>query len=193
MCSPPPSDQQYVNSEVTMIEYVRATLISQYEAALSMLNQCVAACPAEHWDAKIGNGPFRWVVYHTLFFTDLYLTTSNEEFELRDLHRRVGDEREDRACLGLEHVEALEYATVCRAKIPVTLSIETPELLAGPSGFSWYPISRGELHLVNIRHIQHHAGQLSAFLRKVNANLVHCHSLILGLPRWKQPCFHLQD
>jgi hypothetical protein len=24
-------------------------------------------------------------------------------------------------------------------------------------------------------------------------SLVHCHSLILGLPRWKHPCFHLQD
>jgi hypothetical protein len=170
-----------------MIEYVRATLISQYEAALSMLNQCVAACPAEHWDAKIGNGPFRWVVYHTLFFTDLYLTTSNEEFELRDLHRRVGDEREDRACLGLEHVEALEYATVCRAKIPVTLSIETPELLAGPSGFSWYPISRGELHLVNIRHIQHHAGQLSAFLRKVNDALADRKALPWVRSGWRDP------
>lgn len=154
-----------------MIEYVRATLISQYEAALSMLNQCVAACPAEHWDAKIGNGPFRWVVYHTLFFTDLYLSPSNEAFELRELHHRVGDEREDRACLGLQHDEALEYVTICHEKVPIALAGETPESLAGPSGFSWYPIPRGELHLNNIRHIQHHTGQLSAYLRKVNEEL----------------------
>jgi len=154
-----------------MDEYIKQILINQYEAALAMLNRCIAACPPEHWDAKIGNGPFRWVVYHTLFFTDLYLSPSNEAFELRELHLRVGDEREDRACLGLERDEALEYITICREKILVALATETPESLAGPSGFSWYPISRGELHVNNIRHLQHHTGQLSAYLRKVNATL----------------------
>jgi hypothetical protein len=154
-----------------MIDYLKQTLTAQFEAALCMLNQCIAACPPEHWDAKIGNGPFRWVVYHTLFFTDLYLSPSNETFEFRELHHRVGDEREPQPCLGLEQADALEYVAVCREKALTAVAAETPESLAGPSGFSWYPISRGEFHINNIRHIQHHTGQLSAYLRKVNDEL----------------------
>ena len=155
-----------------MIDYVQQTLTNQFEAALSMLNQCIAACPPDHWDAKIANGPFRWVVYHTLFFTDLYLSPSNDAFELRELHHRVGDERKPQPCLGLEQHEALDYVAVCRDKMLAAIATETPESLAGPSGFSWYPISRCELHLVNLRHIQHHTGQLSAYLRKDNHTIV---------------------
>jgi uncharacterized damage-inducible protein DinB len=34
------------------------------------------------------------------------------------------------------------------------------------SGFDWLPTNRMELHLYNIRHIQHHTGQLVERLRQ---------------------------
>jgi hypothetical protein len=153
-----------------MIDYVRQILTGQFEAALCMLNQCVAACPAEHWEGKIASGTFRWVAYHTLFFTDYYLSPSEQTFTLRELHARGGDEREPVACRGLEKDETLAYAQVCRAKAVETIAMETPGSLALPSGFSWLPFSRGELHLYSIRHVQHHAGQMSAFLRRIHGD-----------------------
>jgi hypothetical protein len=42
-----------------MIEYVKQLLMSQFEASLAMLRQCIAACPPEHWEGKIANGTFR--------------------------------------------------------------------------------------------------------------------------------------
>ena len=36
-----------------------------------------------------------------------------------------------------------------------------------PSGFHWLPFTRGEAHLYNLRHIQHHAGQLIDRIREV--------------------------
>ena len=33
------------------------------------------------------------------------------------------------------------------------------------SGFSWLPMSKLELHFYNIRHLQHHIGQLDDRLR----------------------------
>src|ERR687884_626066 len=57
-----------------MIEYVRTILTGQFEAALCMLNQCVRACPPEHWEGKIANNTFRQVAYHTLFYVELYLS-----------------------------------------------------------------------------------------------------------------------
>jgi uncharacterized damage-inducible protein DinB len=151
-----------------MIKYVHQLLASQFEAALSMLRQCIAACPLEHWEDKIASGTFRWVAYHTLFFTDLYLSPSAEAFQLRDLHERGGDERQDIQCPGLDQAETLAYLDLCREKMLATLATETRESLEGESGFSWYPVSRGELHLVNIRHIQHHTGALYAHLRRVD-------------------------
>ena len=41
--------------------------------------------------------------------------------------------------------------------------------LAGPSGFHWLKFSRLELHVYNIRHLQHHVGQLNAALRRHQA------------------------
>jgi len=151
-----------------MLEYLKKSVIGQYEGALSMLLHCIDACPPKHWESKIAQSPVRWVVYHTLFFTDLYLSPSNDDFVLRELHKRGGDERGPEACIGLPKDEALAYLPLCREKMLQSVASETEASLAGPSGFFWYEISRGEMHLVNIRHIQHHTGQLSAFLRRVD-------------------------
>src|SRR6266536_1815743 len=153
--------------------YLNQILRNQFDAALCMFNQCIAACPQEHWEGKIANGTFRWVAYHTLFFVDLYLSPSEDAFELRELHRIGGDEREPVTCIGLNKDETLAYVPICRAKMIQTIDSETPESLAGPSGFSYRKFSRGELHINNIRHVQHHGGQLSAYLRRAVPTLDH--------------------
>jgi hypothetical protein len=151
-----------------MTEYFKQVLINQFEAALSMLNHGITACPPKHFEGKIASGTFRWVAYHTLFYVDLYLSTSEEAFQRREFHERGGDERGLALNDGLAQDEALAYLDVCRQKMHAAIAAETPESLAGPSGFSWYPITRGELHLNNIRHIQHHTGALYAYLRRVD-------------------------
>jgi hypothetical protein len=151
-----------------MIGYVKKILADQFEAALCMMDHCIRACPPQHWEGKIANGTFRWAAYHTLFFVDLYLSRGDEDaFVLRDLHHRGGDEREPVACPGLSIDETLAYVAICRQKMLETLAGETAESLQGPCGFSYRKISRGELYVYNIRHVQHHTGQLSACLRRV--------------------------
>ena len=90
---------------------------------------------------------------------------------LRDFHHRGGDERLPGACAGLDKDETLAYVSICRQKMLETLAAETAESLQGPSGFSHRPSTRGELHLYNLRHVQHHTGQLSAYLRRVDPSL----------------------
>src|SRR5262245_32843960 len=151
-----------------MLELVKEILVGQFEASLAMLNVCISACAEEHWEGKIAHGSFRWVAYHTLFFVDLYLSESEEAFQLRDLHERGGDERGEEASPGLPKQETLAYVPICRQKMLETIAAETAESLTGPSGFSYRKISRAELHIYNIRHIQHHTGQLSAYVRRVD-------------------------
>ena len=151
-----------------MIQYFNTILTAQFEAALCMLNECVSKCPQEHWEGRIANDTFRQVAYHTLFFVDLYLSSSEAAFQLRECHHRGGDERSSTAvCAGLPKDETLSYLAICRQKALETLDSETLESLQRESGFSWLPFSRGELHLSNIRHVQHHTGQLSAYLRRI--------------------------
>jgi uncharacterized damage-inducible protein DinB len=154
-----------------MVDYVKQILAGQFEAALCMLNQCLAHCPQEHWEGKIANITFRQVAYHTLFFVDFYLSPSEEKFVLRELHQRGGDELQPAPTLGLPKEEALAYLALCREKLREALAAETAESLAGPSGFAYRRFSRGELYIYNLRHVQHHTGQLSAYLRRADAAL----------------------
>jgi hypothetical protein len=151
-----------------MIEYVKKILTDQFEAALCMIDHCIRACPPQHWEGKIANLTFRSVAYHTLFWVDLGLSPGDADaFVLRDFHHRGGDEREIAACPGLSKDETLAYIAICRQKMLETLAGETAESLQGPCGISRRKITRGELYVYNIRHVQHHTGQLSAYLRRV--------------------------
>ncbi len=154
-----------------MTNYVNSILMSQFEAALAMLKQCVQVCPPEHYEGKIANDTFRTIAYHTLFWTDYYLSPGEPSFELRELNHRGGDDRVLASSPGLTRDETLSYVEICRQKLVDTLAAETPEILAGPSGVSRFSFSRGELHLYNLRHIQHHTGALSAYLRRVDPSL----------------------
>ena len=149
-----------------MIDYFKAVLAGQFEASLCMLDRCVRRCPDEHWEGRIGNRTFSQVAYHTLYFVDLYLSPCTDAFEPRDFHRRAGGKRLG-AGGSLTRDDTLAYLALCRRKAVETLAGETSASLRGPSGFVRLPFSRGETHLYNIRHVQHHTGQLSAYLRRV--------------------------
>ena len=136
-----------------------------------MLDQCVRNCPEQHWEGLVASGSCRWVVYHTLFFTDYYLSPTEEAFELGELNLRGGDERLPVACPGLSQADSREYLAICRRKAVETFARETSAVLEGPSGFPTKRFSRGELHLYSMRHIQHHTGQVSAYLRRVDPTL----------------------
>ncbi len=161
-----------------MIEYIRKILAGQFEAALCMMNDCITKCPPEHWDSPIGKYPFWQVAYHTLCFLDLYLSPDEKTYQLRNgsdggpiLHPAGWSEFNDEyPSRRFEHKEIIEYLNICRRKMVDTFAAETRESLEGGSGQSRLPFSRGELHLYNMRHLQHHTGQLSAFLRRINAD-----------------------
>lgn len=147
--------------------YLNQILLNQFEAALAMLRQCIEACPPEHWEGKIANATFRQVAYHTLFFVDVYLSRGEAAFELRELHRRGGDEREDVVSDGLSQAETLQLLAICLQRVRETLAVESQVDLEGPSGFVRRKFTRGELHIYSLRHVQHHGAQLSAYLRRV--------------------------
>ena len=157
-----------------MLETLKLLLAHQYDATLSTLNLCIDRCPEASWDAPVAKLRFCQAAYHTVFCTDLYLqpTGDPEEFTGQPFHLdHAGDFRDyeemtDRPpALLYGKSFVTDYVRHVRGKAQETVARESAEVLAGPSGFDWRKCSRAELHVYNLRHVQHHAAQLSLRLR----------------------------
>ena len=155
-----------------MLGVFKQLIANQFEAALCTLNACVERCPDANWNARVGNLAFCQVAFHTLFYADFYLGRNEESFREQAFHRdnpqffRDYEEFEDRAQVLLYERSAIKrYMTHCRSKAAQAIAAETPESLVAPCGFARRTFSRAELYVYNLRHIQHHAAQLSLRLR----------------------------
>jgi hypothetical protein len=147
------------------------SLKSQYDASLAMLEEVIDRCPEHIWFATDSRNRFWHIVYHALFYTHLYLHRSEEEFRPLALHQPAarlldGSPREATDELMVlnpySKEQMLDYLALCRADIDTRIP---NEVLSAASGFDWLSMNRFELHLYNIRHLQHHCGQLTDRLR----------------------------
>jgi uncharacterized damage-inducible protein DinB len=62
--------------------------------------------------------------------------------------------------------ELLAYLEHGRTKCRTAIAAMTEERANRRCGFSWLDLSLGEVLLYNMRHVQHHAGQLNLILRQ---------------------------
>ena len=150
-----------------MKEFVTTLIKSQFLAALQTLRQGIDTCDEESWTADHIDTAVNQVVFHSLYFTDLYLNPSPDGFKDQQFHLDRPDffqdyeEEEDRIPRNAyPRSGCIEYLDFCFQKAIDVIDSETESSLKGESGFSWLNFSRGELHIYNTRHIQHHAAQL---------------------------------
>jgi hypothetical protein len=155
-----------------MLDIFRILIANQYEAALCTLNACVDKCPQAAWNGPVVNIKFCQVTFHTLFYADYYLGVTEDPFRQQEFHRKHAgvfrdyEELEPHAPVNLYEKAWIQvYVEFCRQKAVSVARSETAESLAAPAGFPRKPFTRAELHMYNIRHIQHHSAQLSMRLR----------------------------
>jgi len=155
-----------------MLDTLEAMLTNQYEAALCTLNTCIERCPDASWNMPVVRYPFSQVVLHTLIYADVYLGRDLASFYEQPFHKANADFFGDYEQLqDREPVETYDrpsirkYVVHCRGKVREIMASETAASLSGPTGFERREFSRAELHVYNIRHIQHHAAQLTLRLR----------------------------
>ena len=143
------------------------SLWRQFGAAIDMLENAVVACPEEIWGDRSAQPEYWYVVYHTLFFLDLYLSGSLEGFAPPEPFNL--DEL-DPAGIMPERVyakdEMLVYLAHGRAKCREVLGALTAERAGEACGFQRFELSFLELLLDNMRHVQHHTAQLNLILRQ---------------------------
>ena len=132
-----------------------------------MLENAIQACPEELWEDRSQKPEFWYVVFHTLFFLDLYLSESEVGF--MPPAPFTLDEMDERGLMP-ERVytkgELQKYLAHGRAKCQATITEMTEDRANRRCGFGWLEISGEEVLLYGMRHVQHHAGQLHLILRQ---------------------------
>jgi len=155
-----------------MLKQYKALIASQYEAAFLTLKDCIDNCPNSSWAKPVCNHGFDQAAFHTLFYADVYLGLTPDDVERQDFHaqhaqtfagyeqweKKKPESRYTREFIGI-------YLQHCRKKAASVIDAETENQLTADSGFSWIKGPRAEVHVYNIRHIQHHAAQLVLRLR----------------------------
>ncbi len=142
---------------------LRDSIWNQFGASLDMLDNAIVACPDEQW-AKID---YWYLVYHTLFWTDLYLYGSVDGFDPPEPYTL--DELDPAGIIPAQPYtkdELQNYLAYCRDKSRLAVEQLTDDRAQRRCSFGWGEASYLELMLYNMRHIQHGAAQLNLLLRK---------------------------
>ena len=148
----------------------------QFAATIQQQRLAIEACPEELWDDRTEGSPFWHLAYHALFFTDLYLSDDETTFRPREYHEDKahflpGDYREFAGVVGtpakaFTRDRLVDYAGHLQRKCEESFEKLTDERALERCGFWWYELNVGEFTLNNLRHLQHHTGQLVLLLRR---------------------------
>ena len=151
----------------------RQVIQSQYRASLDMIGEAIATCSDTLWEDPAYTNRFWHIAYHALFYTHLYLQDSGQTFVPWSKHRQEYEflgplpfppHREPNIGEPYTKKEVLEFLELCRNEVEERVSSLD---LEAASGFDWLPFGKLELQFYNIRHLQHHTGQLIERLRNV--------------------------
>ncbi len=148
----------------------KTALGQQFGAAIDTLENAITTCPDELWGDRTYQPEYWYTVYHTLFWLDYYLSdiysedfTPPEPFGVEEmdpagvLPPRVYTKQE--LLVYLQHGREK-----CRTKIAALTDASASRIIR-----SWTrEFSVLEWLLYNLRHVQHHAGQLNLILRQTS-------------------------
>ena len=159
-----------------MDNYWQKVIGRQFAATIQMIRLAIKACPENLWDDRTDGSPFWHIAYHALFYTDFYLSENDKAFKPMEYHREKanflpGDYKEFGGIVttpekAYSQDQLLDYSNHCLSKCQETFEKLTNKQALERCGFWWYELNIGEFLLNNLRHAQHHTGQLTLLLRR---------------------------
>jgi uncharacterized damage-inducible protein DinB len=147
----------------------RSAIWGQFGAAIEAMERAIDGCPDELWVDRSRFPEYWYLVYHTLFFLDYYMSETEEgfappaPFTLSELNS--DGEMPERV---YTKDELRRYLAHGREKTRSRIARMSDEESSGPRRLG--SRTRGnevELLLYNMRHVQHHTAQLYLILRQV--------------------------
>jgi uncharacterized damage-inducible protein DinB len=152
----------------------RTIIWQQFGAAIDDLDNALRACPGELWRARLWDDPsherfflpeFWYMLYHTLFWLDLYLTGAEEGFVPPAPFLLV--EQDENGPLPEQPYtkEQLQgYLAQCRSRCQATIESTSEDAAQRRCRFGWGEVTFAELLLYSMRHVAGHAAQLNMLL-----------------------------
>lgn len=155
-----------------MINAFKELIANQFEATFCMLGACVDRCPEADWQMPIANLTFNQAAFHALYYGDVYLGPDLKSLREQEFYQAnagiLGDPKELRDRIPktvYDRAFIQSYLKHCREKAAKVIAEETEDTLKRQPGFDWLEFSRAEVHVYNLRHLQHHTAHLSLRLR----------------------------
>jgi hypothetical protein len=149
-----------------MIQGLSSALLSQYSSAIDMLRDAISICPDNVWFRADRNPLYWYTAYHALFWLDLYLSGKVDGFAPPAPFTL--DELDPAGIIPekpFSKEEMTDYALVIREKCGRLFPNADEAQFMRPCEVGWGTVSYFELLLDNLRHVQHHVGQLNTLLR----------------------------
>lgn len=156
-----------------MDKNLKTSLWQQFGASIDFLDQTMSDCPDDYWLASLWLTPnkppqlsqFWYVVYHTLFWLDLYLTGTEDGF-VPPAPFTLIEQYDDGPLPERPYTKAelQSYLKDCRKRCHATIAALTDEAAQRICQFAWGECSFLELLLYNLRHVHGHASQLNMLL-----------------------------
>ena len=147
-----------------MNDSLKEMIWDQFGASIEMLENAIKNCTDELWETE---AKYWYIVYHTLFFLDYYLSedpdnfTPPAPFTLSEM---------DPAGILPERVytkqELLDYLNFCKKKCHDLIAGLTAENSSRRFINSYRNYNVLEILIYNLRHVQHHTGQLILLTRQ---------------------------
>lgn len=166
----------------TTIIFLQQTLWNQFGASIDMLANTIPTWPEAYWNLK--TKPF-YLTFHTALFLDYYLTIPPTNFNYTLPYHLVPSTLIPESAIDdllprqlYTQEELMQYVGQSRAKCKAVIQnlnknnldsiwIDEPDEIAAPMTLQYSVL---EILYYNLRHTQHHAGQLNLLLRQLTGN-----------------------
>ncbi len=150
-----------------MLSELKKSVSSQFLASIKMLENAIDMCPENVWQNRNDFSDFWYIVYHSLFWVDFYLTESPDKylsFNEIGLTELDYDGILPNKVFGKHELKSfLEH---CRSKCKDTIKNLDEGKASQIYKFGSLEMTYLELLIYNLRHLQHHTGQLNLILRQ---------------------------
>lgn len=162
--------------------FFRDCLWWNFAAAIDMLRNAIAACPADLWNK---NDQFYYISYHSVVFLDYYLTIPPVNFKPALSFTLIDPEKIPEGAIDdvlpdqlFSQEQMLEWLLLCRVKCESVInnlsdySMQERWLDSSKSmdislaGRDTLAFSVLQILFHNLRHVQHHTAQLNLLLRQ---------------------------
>jgi hypothetical protein len=161
-----------------MIEHLRKVLWNQFGASIDMLRNIIALWPDQYWNLE---SKIYYLSYHTFLFLDYYLTIPPTNYiaplpftmiptdkipayAIDDLlPNRLYTKNELLECLQTSRQKSRHAIFGLTGENMKQPWIDQPDDIAGSVTLKYSVL---EILLYNLKHVQHHTGQLNLLLRQ---------------------------